>query len=89
MTNVEFLTVLQKIMFLILELAGPILLVCLLVGLAISIFQAVTQIQEATITFVPKILAALLAIVLLAPWMLELFTTNIYDLFNNMNSYIH
>jgi flagellar biosynthetic protein FliQ len=53
----------------------------MVVGLVISIFQSVTQIQEATLTFVPKILAGILAIILLAPWMLEVYINHVNELF--------
>jgi flagellar biosynthetic protein FliQ len=52
----------------------PILLIGLVVGLIISIFQAVTQIHEMTLTFVPKILAILLGLLVFGSWMLELLT---------------
>ena len=52
-------------------LAAPMLIVGLVVGIIISIFQAVTQIQEMTLTFVPKILIVLLALLFFASWMLE------------------
>lgn len=87
--QILFLTMLQKTLILTLELAAPILMVCLVVGIGISIFQAVTQIQEATLTFVPKILAGILAIILLAPWMLSVYTTSMTELFTNMPNYIH
>lgn len=89
MSQLQFLTVLQMALTLILELSAPILIVCLVVGLIISIFQSVTQIQEATLTFVPKIIAGFLAIILLAPWMLEVYISSVHDLFTNMQSYIH
>ena len=53
-----------------LSMAGPILLVTLLVGLVISIFQAATQINEMTLSFIPKLLAVGLALVLLGPWLI-------------------
>ena len=53
-----------------LKVALPILLVALVVGLAISIFQAITQIQEMTLTFIPKILALVVVIIVAGPWML-------------------
>lgn len=52
-------------------LAGPILGAGLLAGLLVSIFQAVTQIQEATLTFLPKLLASILVLIFLGPWMLR------------------
>lgn len=75
-------------MILIIKLSGPVLLVSMVVGTAIGIFQSVTQIQEATITFVPKILAGILTIIFLAPWMVELYITSVNDLFSNLLTYI-
>jgi flagellar biosynthetic protein FliQ len=54
-----------------LMLAMPMLGLGLVVGLMVSVFQATTQIQEMTLTFVPKILAIMLALVVFAPWMLD------------------
>jgi flagellar biosynthesis protein FliQ len=53
-----------------LKVGGPILIVGLLIGLAISVFQAVTQIQEQTLSFIPKVAGLALIIVVLGPWML-------------------
>lgn len=53
-------------------LAGPLLLVALAVGLLVSIFQAATQINEATLSFIPKLVAVFLVLVLAGPWMLQL-----------------
>jgi flagellar biosynthetic protein FliQ len=66
----------------ILMIATPILVCGMVVGLAVSIFQAVTQIQEMTLTFVPKIIVVLVAILVLAPWMLQVYidyTTNLIE----------
>lgn len=54
-----------------LSLAGPLLLVTLLVGLTISIFQAATQINEMTLSFIPKLLAVAITLVLLGPWLIN------------------
>ena len=65
-----------------LKLGGPIMLLSLLVGLAISLFQALTQIQEMTLTYVPKIVAIMLALLLLMPFMLttlQNFTERLFD----------
>jgi len=72
----------------ILIVAGPILLLALIVGLLVSIFQATTQIQEQTLAFIPKIIAVFVGIVFLGPWMLSRmieFTTNI---FNNISQVV-
>jgi flagellar biosynthetic protein FliQ len=62
----------------ILMISGPMLLAGLIVGLAVSIFQAATQINEQTMTFIPKIVAILVALLVAAPWMIQImlsFTT--------------
>ena len=61
----------KTLMFQAVALAAPILLTAMAVGLAISLFQAVTTIQEQTLTFVPKVLAIVGVLVLLLPWMLR------------------
>lgn len=53
--------------------AGPLLLVSLVVGVLVSLLQATTQIQDQTLVFVPKVLATLLALVLFGPWMLQMY----------------
>ncbi|MCD5410125.1 MAG: flagellar biosynthetic protein FliQ, partial [Clostridiales bacterium] len=60
----------------------------LLVGLAVSIFQATTQIQEATLAFIPKIVAILVSIVLFGPWMLSVIIDFTTDLFVNINNFV-
>ncbi len=63
-------------------LAGPILLVGLVVGLMVSIFQSATQIQEMTLTFIPKMLAVLLTLILALPWMLEQVLSYTQEIFS-------
>jgi len=58
-------------LYMVLLLSMPMLLVALVVGVIISLFQAVTQIQEMTLTFVPKIIAVFLAVIVAAPWLTE------------------
>ncbi len=68
-------------MSLALKIAGPLLLAALVVGLLISVFQAVTQIQEQSLSLIPKIAAVAVVIVLLGPWMLGqlvAYTTALY-----------
>ncbi len=79
-----FLTVIQDILILIIQLSAPILVVAVAVGLVISIFQSVTQIQEQTLTFVPKIIACVLVLILTLPWMLNIFIARVNDLFNKI-----
>lgn len=62
--------------------SAPMLLAGLIIGLLVSIFQAVTQIQEMTLTFIPKIVAVFVALVIFAPWMLEMMISFSANLFN-------
>jgi flagellar biosynthetic protein FliQ len=72
----------------ILITAGPFLLVSLLVGLIISFFQAVTQIQEFTLTFVPKIIAVGVCFYLMLPWMARIVTQYTTNIIENIPMYI-
>lgn len=65
-------------------LASPLLLSTLVVGLIVSIFQALTQINEATLTFVPKMIVIALIIILAGPWMLDVMTTYTTTLFEGL-----
>lgn len=70
----------QDTLMLVLYIAGPVLAVALVVGLMVSIFQAVTQIHEMTLTFIPKIIAVVAVVMLIMPWMIRRmldFTTHI------------
>ena len=68
--------------------AAPALLVSLIVGLIVSIFQTVTSIQEQTLTFVPKIVAVFLTLMLLGGWMLNKMVDFMTKLWNNFSLYI-
>ncbi len=63
----------RRTLLLVMMLSAPMLVIALLVGLAISIFQAATQINEMTLTFIPKLISMGLALLLFMPWMLQLF----------------
>ncbi|MBR1681167.1 flagellar type III secretion system protein FliQ [bacterium] len=76
------ITLLQKMFVLVLELSTPVLVVGVLVGLAVSIFQTITQIQESTLTIVPKIIIGVLTLILLMPWMMNLTISTVNDFFN-------
>lgn len=73
MTQEAVVEIVTSAIFNMLVIVGPVLLVGLGVGLAVSIFQAVTQIHEMTLTFIPKVLAIFITIVVLLPWMLQRF----------------
>ncbi len=84
MSPSEAVALAQNAVVLSLMLSGPLLLVGMTVGLLISLFQAVTQIQEMTLTFVPKIIAVMLAALFLSSWML----TKLLDFTGNLISSI-
>lgn len=67
--------------FTVLLVSAPILGSALIVGLLISILQATTQLQEMTLVFVPKIVVVLLVVVIFGPWMLNILTSFMYDLY--------
>lgn len=71
-----------------LTLALPMLMVGLIVGIVVSILQAATQIQETTLTFVPKIVSMFLALLIAFPWIMEKLVSFTRDLFINLPNYI-
>ncbi|TWT27836.1 flagellar biosynthesis protein FliQ [Planomicrobium sp. CPCC 101110] len=82
MTPDTVLKLAEQSIYTILILSAPMLLIALGVGLLVSIFQAMTQIQEQTLAFVPKILAVFLSIIIFGPWMLTIlldYTRNLFQ----------
>lgn len=82
MSEATFIDLLQNAIWLIILLSAPLLLINLMVGVAISIFQAVTQIQEASLSFVPKLLASFLILLLAGPWMTQMvldYSNRVFD----------
>ncbi len=75
MSQGEILDVMRQMLMVCIQLAGPLLLVSIAVGLIVAIFQAATQISEQTLTFVPKLLAMSLMLLLLGGW----FSSSIID----------
>lgn len=73
------ITLLQKMFILTLQMSVPILLVGVIIGLIVSIFQTVTQIQESTLTFVPKIVGCVILLIFLLPWMISVFITTVNE----------
>ncbi len=74
----------SQAMSLALKVAGPLLLAALLVGLIVSVFQAVTQIQEQSLSLIPKIVAVAVVIVVLGPWMLGQLVSYTTSLFTSI-----
>ena len=73
------ITLLQKMFILTLQMSVPVLLVGVVIGLMVSIFQTVTQIQESTLTFVPKIVGCVILLIFLMPWMFSVFITTVNE----------
>jgi flagellar biosynthetic protein FliQ len=71
-----------------LSVAGPLLLASLVIGLVISVFQAVTQIQEQTLSLIPKIVGIVLVIVVLGPWMVNKMVTYTQNLYGSIPSLV-
>lgn len=82
MTDAYVLGILRHAIWIVLLITLPILGAGLTVGLAVSIFQAATQIQEQTLTFVPKLVVTFLAIVVLLPWIMHMLTNYTIDLYS-------
>jgi flagellar biosynthesis protein FliQ len=65
-------------------LAAPMLITTLAIGLVVSIFQAITQINEATLTFIPKMIAIAIVFILAGPWMMDVMTSYTVNLFDGI-----
>ena len=76
------ITLLQKMFILTLEISIPMLVTGVVLGLMVSIFQTVTQIQESTLTFVPKIVGCVILLIFLMPWIIDVFTTTFNEFMN-------
>lgn len=88
LTHELVLTLAERGVLTILLVVGPLLLLALGVGLAVSIFQATTQIQEQTLAFIPKIIAVLLGVAFFGSWMLTKVVEFTTDLYQNINQFV-
>ena len=87
--SVELVTdMMRDALFLVLKTAAPPLIVSLVIGLIVSVFQTVTSIQEQTLTFVPKMVGMFLTLMLIGHWMLNEMTTFMEELWGNFSIYI-
>lgn len=87
-TEGQVLDIAREAIYTVITSAAPLLLISLIVGLIISIFQTVTSIQEQTLTFVPKILAVFLGMLLFGHWMLNNMSTFIDKLWSDFSLYL-
>ncbi len=81
MSEADVVTLLRDAIWLTIKLSAPILIIGMVVGLVISIIQTTTSIQEQTLTFVPKLIATLLSIIVLASWMVQNMSEYTRELF--------
>jgi flagellar biosynthesis protein FliQ len=70
-------------------LAGPMLVAAMVIGILVSIFQAVTQINESTLTFIPKMVAILIVLVIMAPWMMEVIQHYTIEVLSSAGDLVH
>ncbi|MBD8025758.1 flagellar biosynthesis protein FliQ [Ureibacillus sp. Re31] len=88
MSQEMVIAIAERAIWIVLIVSGPLLLIALISGLIVSIFQATTSIQEQTLSFVPKIVAVLVAIIFFGPWMISQMTAYVTDILNNLTRYI-
>ena len=88
-TQGDVITIAKEAIYTIIITSAPLLLISLVVGLIISIFQTVTSIQEQTLTFVPKILAVFLGIMLVGPWMLNIMSDFMTRLWSDFSVFLN
>ncbi|NTV94232.1 MAG: flagellar biosynthesis protein FliQ [Thiobacillus sp.] len=88
MTPDSVISIIRQAMEVAMLAAGPLLLAALLTGLLISIFQAATQINEMTLTFIPKLVVMFLVLILLGPWMLRMLVDFVVRLYSNIPALI-
>lgn len=87
-TQDTILDITQEAIYTVLITAMPLLLVSLIIGLIVSIFQTITSIQEQTLTFVPKILGVFAAMMLIGSWMLDNMSHFMVGLWSNFGQYL-
>jgi len=89
MMSMEFVVnIAERAIMTTLLIAGPLLVLALIIGLIVSIFQATTQIQEQTLAFIPKIVAVLVGLVIFGPWMLSEILSYTENIFSNLYKFV-
>jgi flagellar biosynthesis protein FliQ len=84
MTPESIMTLSHQAMYVALLMAAPLLLVSLVVGLVVSLFQAATQINESTLSFIPKLIAIAVTLVIAGPWMLTTMLDYMHNMFTSI-----
>ena len=88
MTEGQVLDIIRNAIYVLLVTSLPLLLVSLIIGLVVSIFQTVTSIQEQTLTFIPKIVGVFVALMFFGPWMLTVLKEYILELWLDFSIYL-
>lgn len=88
MSQAQVLSIVRNALYMVILLSAPMAIFGLVVGIVVSIFQAVTQINEQTLVFIPKIIAIIVAVILFGPWMLNTMIDFTNDIFHSMLSFI-
>ncbi|UAL54270.1 flagellar biosynthesis protein FliQ [Bacillus sp. CMF21] len=88
MSSEFVISIAEKAIYTTLIICGPLLVIALVIGLVVSVFQATTQIQEQTLAFVPKIVGVLIGLVFFGPWMLSTIISYAQDIFGNLNRFV-
>ncbi|MEK3808921.1 MULTISPECIES: flagellar biosynthesis protein FliQ [unclassified Metabacillus] len=88
MSSEFVISIAEKAIYTTLIICGPLLAIALIIGLAVSIFQATTQIQEQTLAFVPKIVGVLVGLIFFGPWMLSTIISYAQDIFGNLDRFV-
>lgn len=84
----RIIDVMRTAILMIIKVASPMLIVALVVGLIVSVFQTTTSIQEQTLSFAPKIVAIFLALIIFGPWMMSTLIEFINELYRSFNLFI-
>lgn len=88
MSQQDVINIARNTLWVIIETSMPLLLVSLIVGLIISLFQTLTSIQEQTLTFVPKLLAIFVALMIMGSWIMNTIVHYMIQLWSNFSQYI-
>ena len=88
MSSGDVISIARETIWVIVKTAVPILLVSMIVGLIVSLFQTLTSIQEQTLTFVPKLLAILITLMVMGTWILNEIVSFMNGLWGSFNQYI-
>lgn len=84
MSTAQVMEIMKQAMLVAFQMAGPLLIISIVVGLIVAIFQAATQIHEQTLTFVPKLIVIAIVLLVLGSWMLGVFTEFVNYIFSIM-----